>query len=74
MAITPRSLDGLPRSDLWATFLLFVLGPAGIVALALSIPWVKQSRVVALFVASVAYLIGVIVSMIVAVNFGIVAP
>jgi hypothetical protein len=74
MALTPEASNGLPKSDYWTAFLLYVLGPAGVVALSLAPSLVWRKRAVALLVTPVAYLIGVAVSVILAVNFGVVAP
>lgn len=74
MALTPKTIDGLPKSDGWVAFLLYVLGPAGFVILSLNISWIRQKWPFALLLVPLAYLAGVIVAMILAVNFGIIYP
>lgn len=75
MLLTHRTTDGLPRNEAWVIFLLAIPGPAGMVALALSLPSLQKRPTLAVFLATpVAYFIGLVLFMIVAVNFGIVSP
>jgi hypothetical protein len=74
VALTPKSANGLPWNDAWVALLLFGVGPAGLVALALSSRALTGRAGAAVVAAVAAYLVGVVLFVILGVNLGVIQP